>query len=141
MKTLVVEDEFTSRLLLQEILKEYGPVHIAINGQEAVDAVQTALENKAPYDLICLDIILPEMDGQTALEKIRTIEHDAGISDGDGARIIMTTALGDEDNIMGAFGRQTDAYIIKPISKGKLLAELINLELIEADPEESGVDA
>ena len=43
MKTLIVEDDFTSRLLLQELLKHYGPAHIAVNGKEAVEAVRLAL--------------------------------------------------------------------------------------------------
>ena len=68
MKTLIVEDDFTSRLLLQEILKRYGAVHIAVNGREAVDAVRAAAESDESYDLICLDIMMPEMDGYQALK-------------------------------------------------------------------------
>ena len=48
MKTLIVEDDFTSRLLLQEILKSYGVVHIAVNGKEAVHAVREAMEARRP---------------------------------------------------------------------------------------------
>jgi two-component system chemotaxis response regulator CheY len=54
MKTLIVEDDFTSRVLLQELLKSYGPSHIAVNGKEAIDAVRMSLEKEEPYDLICL---------------------------------------------------------------------------------------
>ena len=39
MKTLIVDDDFTNRLILQESLQEYGPVHIAVNGVEAVEAI------------------------------------------------------------------------------------------------------
>ena len=64
MKTLIVEDDFTSRLYLQELLKGYGPTHIAVNGKEAIEATHLALEAGEPYNLICLDIMMPEMDGQ-----------------------------------------------------------------------------
>ena len=63
MKTLIVEDDFTSRLLLQELLRRFGPCHVAVNGVEAVDAVTAALTANAPYDLICLDIMMPVMGG------------------------------------------------------------------------------
>ena len=69
MKTLIVEDDFTSRLLLQELLKKYGRSHIAVNGLEAVEAVRLALDENEPYDLICLDILMPQMDGQLALRE------------------------------------------------------------------------
>jgi two-component system chemotaxis response regulator CheY len=44
MRTLIVEDDFTSRLLLQSFLSEYGECHIAVNGREAVAAFRTAQE-------------------------------------------------------------------------------------------------
>jgi response regulator of citrate/malate metabolism len=53
MKTLIVEDDFTSRLLLQEFLKSYGPFHIAVNGKEAVEAnVIKAREQQCDYFLV-----------------------------------------------------------------------------------------
>jgi two-component system chemotaxis response regulator CheY len=46
MKTLIVEDDFTSRLFLQKILSPYGECHIAVNGNEAVQAFQMATDNQ-----------------------------------------------------------------------------------------------
>jgi two-component system, chemotaxis family, chemotaxis protein CheY len=129
-KTLVVEDDFTSRLLLQEILKAYGAVHIAVNGREAVEAVRVAMAAGTPYDLICLDIMMPEMDGQTALRQIRGLEEAKGIFSTDGAKIIMTTALGDLKTFSAAFKELCDAYLVKPIDKGKLLEHLRSFALI-----------
>ena len=131
MKTLIVEDDFTSRLLLQELLKSYGPSHIAVNGREAVEAVRVALAADDPYDLICLDIMMPEMDGQEALRQIRGEEESMGIVSSDGAKIVMTTALGDMKNITAAYLSLCDAYLTKPIEKAKLLEELGKLGLIK----------
>jgi two-component system chemotaxis response regulator CheY len=130
MKTLIVEDDFTSRLLLQEILRPYGPSHVAVNGREAVEAVRLALEANEPYDLICLDIMMPEMDGQAALKDIRAQEEARGILLSKGAKIMMTTALGDIRNVSAAFNSLCDGYLTKPIQKAKLLEELRTLKLI-----------
>jgi two-component system, chemotaxis family, chemotaxis protein CheY len=130
MKTLIVEDDFTSRLVLQEFLKTYGSSHIAVNGREAVEAVGLALAEGAPYDLICLDIMMPEMDGLEALKKIRGQEEAKGILSSKGAKIIMTTALGDMKHIGAAYTRLCDSYLVKPIDKLKLLEALEQLKLI-----------
>jgi two-component system chemotaxis response regulator CheY len=130
MKTLIVEDDFTSRLLLQELLKNYGPSHVAINGKEAVEAVRLALEAGEHYDLICLDIMMPEMDGQEALRQIREQEEARGIGSSKGAKILMTTALTDLKNVNAAYHSLCDAYLTKPIQKAKLLEQLHELKLI-----------
>jgi len=129
MKILVVEDDFTSRLLLQEILKLYGCVDLAVDGQEAVAAVKEAIDNGEPYKLICLDIMMPAKDGQVTLQEIRAMEEAAGILSSDGVKIIMTTALGDPRNVMASYHSLCDAYIVKPIDKAKLSAELKRLGL------------
>jgi two-component system, chemotaxis family, chemotaxis protein CheY len=131
MKTLIVEDDFTSRLLLQELLKSYGPSHIAVNGKEAVEAVIAAMEVNEPYDLICLDIMMPEIDGQQALREIRLMEKAMGITGPDHMKIIMTTALGDRANVIKAVQQQCDCFLVKPIQKTKLLEELRKLGLIK----------
>jgi len=127
MKILVVEDDFTSRLLLQKLLMPYGDVHIAINGREALAAYQMAREEGAPYDLICLDIVIPEMDGQAVLKEIRRLEETAGIRRGEGVKVIMTTVVQDPLTIMSAFTHQCEAYLVKPIDQAKLVETLTRL--------------
>ncbi len=130
MKTLIVEDDFISRLLLQEFLKGYGPLHIAVNGKEAIEAVRIALTAGEPYDLICLDIMMPEMDGQEALKQIRAMEEATGLKSSNRAKIVMTTALSDNANVMEAIRGKCDYFLAKPIEKAKLREELRNLQLI-----------
>jgi len=50
MRTLIVEDDFTSRLLLQTFLAKYGECHVAVNGKEAVAAFKAAEESGQYYD-------------------------------------------------------------------------------------------
>ncbi len=129
LKILIAEDDFTCRKLLQTFLSEYGDCFVAINGHEAVEAVREALDKGQPYDLICLDIMMPEMDGHEALEAIRQIENEHGIAGLDGVKVIMTTVLGDSKNVIGAFRTGCEAYIVKPVSKEKLLEEMEKLGL------------
>ncbi|HAS83922.1 MAG TPA: response regulator [Verrucomicrobia bacterium] len=131
MKALIVEDDFTSRLLLQAILNDFGTIYTVVNGREAVDACRAAIEGDAPFDLICMDIMMPEMDGQQAVRAIREIEQAKGIIFPDGAKIIMTTALGDVKNMMKAFESLCDAYIVKPIGKQAVADALRKLKLID----------
>jgi two-component system chemotaxis response regulator CheY len=129
-KTLIVEDEFTSRALLREILKRFGVPQIAMNGREGVEAVRAALEAGAPFDLICLDIMMPEMDGQEALRRIRTMETQAGIDAEKRAKVIMTTALADRNTVVEAINAQCDYFLVKPIDGRVLLDELRRFGLI-----------
>ena len=89
MRVLVVEDDFTSRKILQKILGPYGEVDIAVNGLEAIQAFNQSLDGNNLYDLICMDIMMPEMDGQTALKKIRAIEKERGIQPAQEVKVIM----------------------------------------------------
>lgn len=133
LKTLIVEDDFTSRMLLQEYLKRYGASHVAVNGREAVDAVRLALEADDPYDLICLDIMMPEMDGQEALREIRALEEARGVDPLGGARVMMTTTLADRGTVVQAAQGKCNAFLVKPIRRDKFLEELRRLNLISRD--------
>lgn len=133
MKYLIVEDNFAAQKLLQIYLSNYGDCNIAVDGNEAVEAFRQAVDEKEPYDLICLDIMMPNMDGHEALKVIRQIESEHGIKGLDGVKVIMTTALEDSENVMGAFREGCEAYIVKPVEKGKLLKEMENLGLLESE--------
>ena len=129
MKTLIVEDDFTSRLLMQELLQGLGPAHIAVDGQEAVEAVRVALKDGEPYDLICLDIMMPGLDGQQALRVIREMEDERGIGLTKGTKVVMTTGLFDLQSVVSAYQGLCDGYLTKPIHKKQLLDELYRLGL------------
>jgi two-component system, chemotaxis family, chemotaxis protein CheY len=131
MKALVVEDDAVSRKLLQSILSPHCDCHGAVDGQEAVDAFRSALDEDAPFDLICMDIMMPNMDGHEALTRIRSIEKDRGTPPEKLTKVIMTTALSDPQNVVKALYREGAAtYIVKPVEKDRLLEELRRMGLL-----------
>jgi two-component system chemotaxis response regulator CheY len=101
-----------------------------VNGREAVNAFRSAREHGQAYDLICMDIMMPEMDGQAAAKTIRAIEEVGGTLSTHGAKIIMTTALDDAKNVFQSFDSLCDAYLFKPIDTGKLLGHIKEFHLI-----------
>jgi two-component system, chemotaxis family, chemotaxis protein CheY len=105
MKTLIVEDDFTGRLLMQNMLAPCGECHVVSNGKEALKACRMAMDVGRPYDLICLDNMMPEIDSQTTLKKIRALEKSRGILSNECAKIIMTTVLRDMNHVATTYRR------------------------------------
>lgn len=130
MKILIVEDDFASRKFMLRFLSKYGECDVTVDGAEAIEAFTMALELGEGYDLICLDIMMPQMDGYQALKQIREIESEKGIPENKAAKIIMTTALSEGKNVKKAFGLGCTAYAGKPIDQEKFENELRKLELI-----------
>ena len=130
LKMLIVEDDFPSCKILEEYLSEYGDSTTAANGIEGVEAFKNALDAGTPYDLVCLDIMMPEMDGHEALRTIRQIEQKHGIFDPSGVNVIMTTAKDRSRDMIEAFDEGCASYIVKPVDQEKLVAEMQKLDLI-----------
>ena len=133
MRTLIVEDDFTSRLLLESLLSPYGRCHVAVNGNEAVAAFRAAQERGQRYNLVCMDIMMPEMDGQAAIREIRKLEESQGTLSSDGVKIIMITALDDVKNVVQSFNSLCDAYLFKPIDSSKLIGRIRELHLLPVE--------
>jgi two-component system chemotaxis response regulator CheY len=130
MKFLIVDDDFDSRKLLQKILHPYGYCDVAVDGEEGVEAFRAALKENDPYNLISLDILMPNMDGQECLREIREIEKEMGVQPDQLVKVVMITGLDDSQEVHDAFflGDAT-AYIVKPIRKQILLDEIRSLGL------------
>jgi len=131
-KTLIVEDDFTNRLVLQRFPSRYGECHVAVNGKEAIEAFRLARNDGRGYDLICMDILMPEMDGHQAVQEIRGLEKEEGIAPATAVRIFMTTALSDLPNVTKSAQEHCDDYLLKPIDTGRLLHDLKSFGLVPA---------
>jgi two-component system chemotaxis response regulator CheY len=131
MYSLIVEDDFISRKILQKILSRYGECDVATNGLEAIRAFKLAWDQSRPYDLICMDIMMPILDGQMALREIRQLETDFGVESDRAVKVIMTTALNDKKEIVEAFYKGgASSYFVKPFEVDELLKELKMLGLV-----------
>ena len=130
MKILLAEDDFVTRKFMVNFLSKYGECDVTVDGMEAVDAFMMALEDEEPYDLVCLDIMMPVMDGYQALVSIRKLEKDKNIPEEKAVKVIMTTALSEERNVKLAFELGCTIYSGKPINQDRFEQALKKLELI-----------
>ncbi len=131
MKSLIVEDDFTARKLMQVYLSDFGESFIAVNGKEAVEVVRDAIEKNEPFDLISMDFIMPEMDGIEAVKIIRQIEKENGIEGLSGVKIIMVTAKELPKDISDAFNTGCGSCLLKPVRKPALMKKIEKLGLLQ----------
>lgn len=127
MRILVADDDEECRRVIYLYLAPLGDCDAVADGDLAVACVRKAFEESKPYDLICLDIIMPNKDGQQALAEIRAIEKQNGRTRLTRAKILMITALGDSTNVLKALGSQCDSYVVKPVNKVTLHKQIRSL--------------
>jgi len=125
MKTLIVDDDIFNCKLLQSILKDYGECDIAMSGVSALQLFEETLRKKELYDLVCLDIMMPEKDGFETLREIHALEQKQTPPLSKRSRIIMITALEEQESKAKAFYENCDGYLVKPVER-KLLEEMLN---------------
>lgn len=131
MKILIIDDNVVSRKILFHLLNRYSPVDEAASGLDAIENARKAIEGGNNYDLVFLDIIMPNMDGKEVLTAVRGLEKEAGLTDGQQAKIVMTTSLVQLEEVYESIRRQADGYLTKPITREKIEAELKRLNKIE----------
>lgn len=128
LKILIAEDDMISRKLLWKVLEEYGECDLVINGIEAVDAFMLATKENNHYDLICLDIMMPKIDGITVLKTIRDLEKQYDVKKP--CKIVMVTALDETEVVDDAFQHGADAYAPKPLDIDRLIEVLKKFQLV-----------
>lgn len=130
---LIVEDDFISREVLANSLSSYGTCSIAANGQESIKAFSLELEKagESSFDLICMDIMMSKMNGIEAVKEIRSLEKKAGVNIKAETKIIMVTALEENEALIKMLYQSgANGYLTKPASPERIKKELIKLELI-----------
>ena len=112
MKILLVDDNLSLLDQIRQILtSQRYIVETVSNGEEALDKLC-----EKPFDLIILDIMMPKMDGFTALREMRQIKIDAPV--------LMLTAKGDSTDKVKGLDLGADDYLSKPFSMDELLARV-----------------
>lgn len=120
MKILIVDDDLINRKFLNAMLTGLGEIDMAKNGREAIEKVQNSLNAAVPFNVIFLDIMMPDISGIETLEELRSIEVKHGIQLNDGAKIVMVTALADKQNVLSAFAKGCEYYLVKPVQQAKV---------------------
>jgi two-component system chemotaxis response regulator CheY len=131
LKCLVVDDDELGRGLIDHYLKDVADCEMAENGMLAVEMFRKAFATGKKYDLIILDLLMPEMDGHTAAKEIRQIEKAGGLSIDEGIHIIVITSLHTPHDVIQAYlSTNSAAHLVKPVRPEKLLKILNKLELL-----------
>ena len=131
MKILIAEDDYVNRRFLFKFFSQYGDCDMVVNGEEAVTAFMFSLEEDEPYDLICLDIMMPKMDGLKALKMISSIENERHISKDKLPKKFVITALDNVKDVEKAFELGCEVYVTKPINTAKLIEVMKKLKIDE----------
>lgn len=135
LRCLVVDDDELGRELLVLNLAGIAECDTAANGREALDKYSASFSVK-PYDLIFLDILMPEMDGHEVAKTIRRMELERGITPDKGINIIVMSSLNTPQDIVKSYiSAQSAAHLVKPLKVDKLKKTLRQLGLIPAEPE------
>ncbi len=129
MKILIVEDDKITSRVLSRMLSSFGSCENAFDGADAYQKYVNAFEQGLPYDVIFLDISLPELDGQEVLSRIRDFEAAQGVPVTKQLPVIMVTGRDDIENILTAHVSGCVAYLTKPISREVLIQEMEQLGL------------
>jgi len=130
MRALIIDDDLVCRRVLARILRNHGDSQAATDGAEGLIMVREAIAAKQPFDLICLDLMMPLLDGHEVLSSIREMEDQGGITNDKRSRVLMVSAMDDNKNVMRAFREQCDGYLIKPVTVDSVANQLRKLELI-----------
>ena len=129
MRILLAEDDYASRKYMTRFLSAFGDVDVTVDGEEAVMAFQMEIEQGRQYDLVCLDIMMPNKDGLDALRDMRRMEREMDIPEEQETRIIMITALSEMEQVNRAFDIGCQGYAAKPLDTDKFVKVMRKLGL------------
>ena len=130
---LIVDDSEFQADVLVSILDDMGFTNItkAVNGIDALERFGAALRNGTGFSLVFLDILMPEMDGQEALKRIRALEKEAGVDDNNKSIVIMSTSLSSPADMFTAIEGDCTDYVVKPVSENILRHMLVKYGLMQ----------
>ncbi len=137
MKILVVDDDYVSQTKLKALLSAFGDCDAVSDGEAALVEFEMAHNEAEPYDLVTVDINLPEMQGQEVVQRIRQWEDKNRTPSVKRTKVIMITMMDDKKNIFSSFEKGCEWYLVKPITPDNLATALVNIGLLEYDVSQS----
>ena len=129
MRILIVDDELVSRKKIEKIMAKFGECLSVESGSEAIEAFRWAWIDWRPFDLICLDVSMPDTDGTEVLFEVRRMEDDHKVADKHRVKVLMITAHTDRDTIVTCVQAGCDGYLSKPLNLTAITDKLEELGL------------
>jgi len=105
LRILVVDDSKYQRFLVKRALQGRGECDEAEDGRQAVAMFQTALDKGWPYHLVVMDLLMPVMDGLTAVRAINALQRGRVLQGEERAKVIVLTSVDDPDPVQGGRGQ------------------------------------
>jgi CheY-like chemotaxis protein/HPt (histidine-containing phosphotransfer) domain-containing protein len=132
---LVVDDNQTNRTILVKMLESFGCLPEAVgSGAEAFQKLKKAAHEKKAYDLVLLDMQMPEMDGEATL---RAIKQDPGIKH---APVVILTSIGERGDAARLDALGCAGYLTKPVKQSQLFDTIVTvLSQKKADTKEKPI--
>ena len=128
MNILIVDDDPISLNKMEAILEVLGNCRKASNGKTAVEMFQEALAQEKPFDLVTLDVEMPDLNGTEVLLIIRKLEMERKILPTSRARVIMVSGRSDKESLLTCMETGCDSFIVKPFTITTLIEKLDQIE-------------
>jgi two-component system chemotaxis response regulator CheY len=130
-RCLIVDDDLVTRFILKAILDQHFVCDMAENGAETLLAIDQAHHQGSHFDLVCLDINMPGMDGLTVLKLIRENEQALALPADMETRVIIISIEKTSEIVLRSFFEcGASSYLTKPINRELLLQALTTLGLV-----------
>lgn len=130
MKILIIDDEIAALTKMKALLSAYGDCTMTTHAEQALRLYEAAIKENKPFDLVFIDIQLSQASGFDTLDSLTQLEIQADVN----ASIkIMVTASGTKANLVKAYTRGCDGFLVKPVKRNVLEEKLSGLGLVKTE--------
>ncbi len=132
MKIMIVDDEMAALTKMKVLLSAFGECTLCTGSQQAVQLCAKAIEGGRPFELITIDIHLGQADGNDLLEQINQLEAKQRATP---AKKLIITASGTKENLVKAYQKGCDGFIVKPVQRDALDQKMLSLGFVKKGAE------
>lgn len=130
MRALIIEDDESNRKILSAFLTPLGTCDTAADGEEGLTKFAESFNQQIYYDLVCIDVMMPGIDGVTVLKRLREYEAQNESATVTRSKVLMITAVSDKEVVINSFKEGCQGYLIKPLNRDELFRQLKLLKLV-----------